>query len=171
MDSRRKQYSPASLLQMSELSKTPYTEQQPGPASQHCQRLLSICLSFPLHLSIPNTNVAILGLAGPDSLPFFVKHHANHTHSAYLARPTSSENTPATSSTQTRWLCPVKLLQLVWQAAEMEKMRSEGTGGTEAGEKTKGIQALSWVSAAVSYSSAGTHIVISAKFTRQLEPS
>ena len=41
-------------------------------------------------------------------------------------------------------------------------------GGIEAREKPKGIQALSWVSAAVSYSSAATHMVISAKFARQL---
>ena len=108
------------------LSRTPYKGQQPGPRLQHHQFLIKVCLSFPLHLSIPNTNVATLGLAGPDS-PFFVKQHANHTHSC-LTCPVSAR-THLLPTAHRPGGCVLETFSADVASSWEGKMRSAGTWG------------------------------------------
>lgn len=101
---------------------------QPGPLPQHRQRLGDISLPFPLRLSIPthDTDGATLGLVGLDAPPF-LRYTSCQPHTFLPRSPCLGENTPATSGTQPRWLCPRNFFSWCCKAAEGGKMRSEGT--------------------------------------------
>lgn len=67
-----------------------------------------------------DTDGATLGLAGLDAPPF-LRYTSCQPHTFLPRSPCLGENTPATSGTQPRWLCPRNFFSWCCKAAEGEK--------------------------------------------------